>query len=42
MNVIDTLKYGTVPLWLYIGMLTVLTISNMALRYQLRKQNKRS
>jgi len=34
----EWLKNETVPLWLYLGMLTILTVKNIILQLQLRKK----
>jgi hypothetical protein len=43
MNLVETMSSGlsaTVPMWLYLGMLTILTINNLVLRFQIRKLSK--
>ena len=43
MSIIETIRSGlsaTVPMWLYVGTLTVLTVNNLALQIELRNRNK--
>jgi hypothetical protein len=43
MNIIESISSGlsaTVPMWLYLGVLTILTINNLVLRFQIRKLSK--